>query len=299
MTDYHIPVLLTQSVDALNIVEDGIYVDVTYGAGSHSRKILNKLGTNGKLIAFDQDQDSIENLTKDERLIFVDANFRYLENYLDYLELPMVDGILADLGVSSHQLDEASRGFSYRFDADLDMRMNQEIEMSAADILNNYSEVALIEIFSKYGEVRNAKTLAKRILLERKKNINWTSSYLNQVLSAIRIGNENKYFAQVYQALRIEVNEEMKVLEELLVAGKKRLKVGGRFSVISYHSIEDRIVKNFFKTGSVDAKIEKDDYGNIYRPFKIINKQVITADEKELKDNSRAKSGKLRIAEKK
>ena len=297
MSEYHIPVLLNESIDLLNIDGDGVYVDATFGAGGHSREILNRLGPNSKLLVFDQDQDATQNLIQDNRLIFIDSNFRYLENYLKYLKIEKIDGILADLGVSSFQFDSADRGFSYRFDAVLDMRMNQEMNMTANDLLQSYPEEELIDLFSKYGEVRNSKTLAREIVKNRSQ-ANWTSNRFNSLLDKIRMGQAAKYFAQVYQAIRIEINDEMGALKDLLQASKNYLSKDGRMVVISYHSIEDRLVKNFMKHGNAKGEMVKDDFGNIDRPFKIITKQVVVATDEEQKRNSRAKSAKLRAARK-
>ena len=297
MSEYHIPVMLHESIDLLNIDGDGIYVDATFGAGGHSMEILNRLGPDSKLLVFDQDQDATQNLIQDDRLIFIDSNFRYLENYLNYLKIEKIDGILADLGVSSFQFDSEDRGFSYRFDAMLDMRMNQEMKLSANDILQTYPEEELVDVFSKYGEVRNSKTLAREIVKNRSQAI-WTSQRFNALLDRLRMGTTAKYFAQVYQAIRIEVNDEMGALKDLLKASKDYLKKDGRLVVISYHSIEDRLVKNVMKNGNPEGKMVQDDFGNIDRPFKVITKQVVVADDEEQKRNSRARSAKLRAARK-
>jgi len=298
MTDYHVPVLLQESIDFLNVKKDGIYVDVTFGAGGHSREILSRLGPEGKLLVFDQDFDAISNIESDDRLVFIDSNFRYLKQYLQYYKIKSIDGVLADLGVSSHQFDTRDRGFSYRFDAELDMRMNQGMEMTANEVLQNYSEQDLVDVFSKYGEVRNSKTLARKILQERQSNVIWTTQRLNTLLSKTWMNNEGKYFAQVYQAIRIEVNDEMNALKEMFGAATEFLKPGGRLVVISYHSLEDRITKHLMKKGNVEGVMIQDDFGNIFRPFKMITKQVITSDHEELNRNSRAASAKLRAAEK-
>ncbi|MCL4169914.1 UNVERIFIED_CONTAM: hypothetical protein GTU68_029992, partial [Idotea baltica] len=238
--------MLHESIDLMGIEGDGIYVDATFGAGGHSREILNRLGPDSKLLVFDQDQDATQNLIQDSRLIFIDSNFRYLANYLDYLKIEKIDGVLADLGVSSFQFDSEDRGFSYRFDAMLDMRMNQEMTLSANDILQKYPEAELVDLLSKYGEVRNSKTLAREIVKNRSQAI-WTSQRFNALLDRLRMGTKPKYFAQVYQAIRIEVNDEMGALKDLLQASKKYLKKDGALVVISYHSVEDRIVKNVMK----------------------------------------------------
>lgn len=297
MSEYHIPVMLHESVDLMGIDGNGVYVDATFGAGGHSREILNRLGPDSKLLVFDQDQDATQNLIQDDRLIFIDSNFRYLENYLNYLKIEKIDGILADLGVSSFQFDSEDRGFSYRFDAKLDMRMNQEMPITAHDILQTYPAEELVDVFSKYGEVRNSKTLAREIVKNRSQAI-WTSQRFNALLDRLRMGTTAKYFAQVYQAIRIEVNDEMGALKDLLKASKDYLKKDGRLVVISYHSIEDRIVKNVMKKGNPQGEMVQDDFGNIDRPFKVITKQVVEADEEEKKRNSRARSAKLRAARK-
>lgn len=290
--------MLDECIDALRIRPDGVYVDVTFGAGGHSKSILEKLSAKGRLIAFDQDGDAKQNLLDDPRFIFVKANFRYLKKYLRVEGFTKVDGILADLGVSSHQLDFPERGFSYRYDAQLDMRMNEADELTAEIILKEFEQDDLQLLFSKFGEVRNSKTLAKAIVEARSVSPITTTFELNDLLDNVRMGNRAKYFAQVYQALRMEVNQEVQVLEEMLAGGLDVLKPGGRFVVMSYHSIEDRLVKNFFKTGNVDGELDKDDFGKISRPFKLINKKVVTASASELKRNRRAKPAKLRIAEK-
>ncbi len=298
MTDYHVPVMLTECMQALDVQPDGKYVDLTFGAGGHSLPILENLSAKGHLYGFDQDDDAEKNAFQDERFTFVKANFRYVKKFLRLHGIRQVDGILADLGVSSHQLDFPERGFSYRYDAALDMRMNVNAQKSARTILSEYSQDDLQEIFSKYGEVRNSKTLARAIVERRNISSIDTTFELNEILEKQRIGLYAKYFAQVYQALRMETNDEVKVLEEMLEGAGQVLKPGGRMVVMSYHSIEDRVVKNFFKTGNVKGEIIKDDFGNIHRPWKLINKKVIIASEEELKRNRRAKSAKLRIAEK-
>ncbi|MEE9439753.1 MAG: 16S rRNA (cytosine(1402)-N(4))-methyltransferase RsmH [Saprospiraceae bacterium] len=298
MSDYHVPVLLKECVEFLNIHPGGKYVDVTFGAGGHSRSILEKIGVEGHLYGFDQDDDAVANKIDDARFTFIKANFRHLKRFLRVEGVREVDGVLADLGVSSYQFDFPERGFSYRFDADLDMRMNISDELSAAVILREYSQDDLQLMFSQFGEVRNAKTLAKVIVEQRSIEAIVTTFQLNEILERLRFGPRAKYFAQVYQALRMEVNQEVRVLEEMLQDGLDVLKPGGRFVVMSYHSIEDRIVKNFFRSGNVNGEIIKDDFGNIDRPFKLINKKVILANDEEVRRNSRAKSAKLRVAEK-
>ncbi len=298
MSDYHVPVMLDECIAGLNLKPDGKYVDVTFGAGGHSQSILKNLGDEGHLYGFDQDDDAVANQLDDPRFTFIKANFRHIKRFLRVEGVREVDGILADLGVSSWQLDFPERGFSYRFDADLDMRMNNAEELTAAIILKEYSQDDLQLLFSKFGEVRNSRTLAKEIVSERGKSLIKTTFQLNEILERLKFGTRPKYFAQVYQALRMEVNQEVQVLEEMLQGGLEVLKPGGRFVIMSYHSIEDRCVKNFFKSGSVDGKLVQDDFGHIDRPFKLINKKLIQASEEELVRNSRAKSAKLRIAEK-
>ncbi len=298
MSEYHVSVLLDESIDNLKINPSGTYVDVTYGAGGHSKSILNKLNAEGHLFAFDQDQDALANVVQDDRFTLIEANFRYLRRFLRLEGVREVDGILADLGVSSHQLDMPQRGFSYRFDAPLDMRMNTDAELTAAILLQTYSEEALVEILSSYGEVRNSKTLAKALINARKLTEIRTTFDLNRICDQHLMGPRMKYLSQVYQALRMEVNDEIGALEDMLAEGFELLKPGGRFVVITFHSIEDRVVKNFFKTGNFEGEMEKDDFGNIYRPFTLVNKKVIMADGKEQKANVRSRSAKLRVAEK-
>jgi 16S rRNA (cytosine1402-N4)-methyltransferase len=298
MSEYHVSVLLDESIKSLSIRPDGKYVDVTFGAGGHSRSILNELSAKGHLYAFDQDEDAVENMIHDTRFTLIEANFRYLKRFLRLEGISEVDGILADLGVSSHQLDFPERGFSYRFDAPLDMRMNIKSDMSAADLLRTYSEDALVEILSNYGEVRNSKSLAKAIINARKFADIKTTFDFNRVLDQNVMGMRLKYFSQVYQALRMEVNDEIGALKDMLQDGLAVLKPGGRFSVITFHSIEDRVVKNFFKSGNFDGEVEKDEFGNIQKPFSLVNKKVIMADSKEQKVNVRSRSAKLRVAEK-
>ena len=298
--NYHIPVLLQETIDGLAIKQDGIYVDCTFGGGGHSKEILKLLGESGRLIVFDQDEAARKNVPNDKRIIFVAQNFRHLQKFLRLHKYPQVDGILADLGVSSHQFDEAERGFSTRFDAALDMRMDNRQPVTAAIILNTYTEQQLHKIFEKYGEVTNSKTLAKTITEQRTIAPFTTISLFKQSLQAIVKGNPNKYFAQVFQALRITVNDEMGALEEMLQQAVAALKPGGRLVVISFHSLEDRIAKNFFKHGAV-AEPEADDvYGTRQEsPLIIISKKPVTASAAELKINSRSRSAKMRIAQKK
>lgn len=295
---YHVPVLLKESIDGMNIKPDGVYVDVTFGGGGHSRAIIQKLGDKGRLIGFDQDLDAEQNSLNDERFLFVNSNFSYLKRFLRVHGYDKVDGILADLGVSSFQFDTAERGFSYRFDAQLDMRMHTGSDLTAKKVVATYSAKELQDMFSKYGEVRNSKSLALEIVSQRKnKRIDTTNDLVNAIESVIR-GNKIKYLSQVFQALRIEVNKEMEVLKEFLVQALDVLKVGGRLVVISYHSLEDRMVKHFCKTGNVEGVQQEDDFGNKYRPFKLIVKKPIVADDNENRVNKRARSAKLRIAEK-
>ncbi len=297
--NYHDPVLLQESLEGLNIRNDGIYVDATFGGGGHSKMIIQKLSAEGHLYGFDQDEDVLPNITENERFTFLHYNFRYLRRVLRLQGIDQVDGILADLGVSSHQFDDAGRGFSYRFEADLDMRMDQQQLLTAANILNTYEAGKLQKVFSQYGEVRNAKTLAQAIVAERvKKPIDSTGDFMMILEGTIR-GNRNRYLSQVFQALRIEVNDEMGALKDFLQGSLEVLRPGGRLVVISYHSLEDRMVKQFLRHGNFDGKVDKDFYGNIYRPFKLISKKVIAPSEKEIKENPRARSAKMRIAEKK
>ena len=295
--DYHTPVLLQECIDGLDIWPGGIYVDCTFGGGGHSKAILEQLNENGRLIVFDQDEDARRNLPDDERVIFVPQNFRHLQRFLRLHKAAKVDGILADLGVSSHQFDEAARGFSIRFDAALDMRMDQRQSITAADILSNFSEVQLHKMFEQYGEVTNSKTLAKTIVMQRALAPIRTINEFKNAVHAVVKGNPQKYFAQVFQALRIEVNDELGALKELLQQTVSVLKPGGRIAVITFHSLEDRIVKNFFRDGTFEDTAIDDVYGHRFEnPFKVITKKPITATEKELKENSRSRSAKLRVA---
>ena len=296
---YHIPVLLKEAVDGLNIQKNGIYVDCTFGGGGHAKEILKFLSSEGRLVAFDQDPDAKQNLPPDERIIFVPNNFRYLQRFLRLHRITEVDGILADLGVSSHQFDEAERGFSTRFDADLDMRMDQRQDLKAFDILNSYSEQQLHKLFEQYGEVTNSKTLARTIVEVRRSASFKTINNFKQAVSAIVKGNPNKYFAQVFQALRIEVNDELGALQDLLKQSIDVMKSGARIVIITFHSLEDRIVKNFFKKGQFEAE----DFSNPFEqsspsPFRLINKKPIQASSEETKNNPRSRSARLRIAEK-
>ena len=295
---YHIPVLLQEAIEALNIKEDGVYVDCTFGGGGHSIELLKYLGPNGKLIVFDQDEDAKRNVPNDNRVLFVPQNFRHLQRFLRLHKFAKVDGILADLGVSSHQFDTAERGFSTRYDAELDMRMDNRQTTTAAAILNSFTELQLHKMFEKYGEVTNAKTLAKTIVEQRLIKPFTTINTFKQSISAVVKGNPNKYLAQVFQALRIEVNEEIKVLEEMLEQTKAVLNKDGRLAIISFHSLEDRVVKNFFKNGSIEEQEADDVYGTrIENLFTIITKKPITASSTEQKINPRSRSAKLRIAQ--
>ena len=297
--EYHNPVLLKASVDGLNIKPDGIYVDVTFGGGGHSKEILSRLGPNGKLFAFDQDEDALANALPDERFTLINENFRFIKRFLRFYGIKEVDGILGDLGVSSHQFDVPERGFSTRFDAGLDMRMSQKNDLNAYRVVNEYDDANLRRVFFDYGELKNAPTLARTIIEAREHQLIKTTDQLKEVLAKYlpeRV--RNKILAQIYQAIRIEVNQEMDVLKEFLEQSLEILKSGGRLSVISYHSLEDRLVKRFIKNGMFEGEPERDFYGNFSVPFKTIGK-LIVPDNEEIKINNRARSAKLRIAEKK
>ena len=295
---YHVPVMLPECIDALNINPSGVYIDVTFGGGSHSRAIFDRLGPEGKLIAFDQDQDANKNKWEAPNFEFVSANFAYIGNHLRLLGIKKVDGILADLGVSSHQFDKEERGFSIRGEALLDMRMNQSSELSAQEIINDYTEKELLRIFRSYGEIANARKLVNTIESARSsKKINTTGDLLQVIECCAPRHKEHKYFAQVFQAIRIEANDEMKVLKDFLLQCEDTIKPGGRLVVMSYHSLEDRLVKNYMKRGALSGKIEKDFFGNVLKPFTEIVRHPITASEEELERNNRARSAKLRIAE--
>ena len=295
---YHIPVMLTECLEGLQINPDGIYVDVTFGGGGHSRAIFEQLSEKGRLIAFDQDPDAAKNAWDAPNFDFVAANFAYISNHLRLLGITHVDGILADLGVSSHQFDEVTRGFSIRGDAKLDMRMNQNTEVTAETVLNTYSEGELLRIFRSYGEIPNANKLVRTIISARaSEKIKTTQQLMDTIVHCAQKRKENKYFAQVFQALRIEVNDEMSVLRDFLNQCEKVLKSEGRLVVMSYHSLEDRMVKNYMKRGSISGEIEKDFFGNVLKPFTEIVRHPITANEEETERNSRARSAKLRIAE--
>ncbi len=296
MSEYHVPVLLGESIQGLNIKPEGVYVDLTFGGGGHSREILSCL-TSGKLIGFDQDEDAERNIPDDERFIFVRHNFRYFRNFLRYLGYEKVDGILADLGVSSHEFDVAERGFSFRFDGDLDMRMNQNADFTAAKLLNEYEEEDLYRIFKFYGEVKNPGKLVRLIVDYRKQQAFDTIQRFKEVIApCVPKLKEHKYLAQVFQAIRIEVNSEMEALREMLEQSVDVLKPDGRLVVITYHSLEDRLVKNYIRNGNFEGKAEKDFYGNVKTPLKAINRKVILPSQEEIEKNGRARSAKLRIA---
>ena len=296
--EYHNPVLLQASVDGLNIKPDGIYVDVTFGGGGHSKEILKRLGPNGKLFAFDQDEDALANALSDERFTLINENFRFIKRFLRFYGVKSVDGILADLGVSSHQFDVPERGFSTRFDAELDMRMSQKNDLNAYRVVNEYDDVNLKRVFLDYGELKNAPALARAIVDAREEQPIKTTDALKEVLTRFlpeRV--RNKILAQIYQAIRIEVNQEMDVLKEFLEQSLEVLNPSGRLSVISYHSLEDRLVKRFMKNGMFEGEPERDFFGNFSVPFKTVGK-LIVPDNAEIKENNRARSAKLRIAEK-
>ena len=307
---YHIPVLLEKSVDGLNIQPDGIYVDVTFGGGGHSREILSRISGDGHLFSFDQDADAENNIygleqeegneKVEEHFTFVRSNFRYLKNWMRYYDIEGIDGLLADLGVSSHHFDDETRGFSFRFDAPLDMRMNKRAGKTAADIVNDYEEEQLANIFYLYGEMKNSRKIAALLVKARaQKRIETTQDFLDVVDPLFKREREKKDMARLFQALRIEVNHEMDALKEMLAAATSMLKPGGRLSVITYHSLEDRIVKNFMKTGNAEGKVNQDFFGRIESPYKLVNNKVIIPDDEEQTRNPRSRSAKLRIAEKK
>jgi len=295
---YHKPVLLNESISGLQINPKGTYVDLTFGGGGHSREVLKKLGKNGRLIAFDQDQDAEANIPDDKRVIFVGANFRYLRNFLRYHSIDKVDGILADLGISSHQIDIPDRGFSFKSEAQLDMRMDVRSEKSARQVLNDYPLDELVKVFRGYGELKNAFAIGNAVIRARQEGEMETTGHLEQALQRLIPKDQpSKFLARVYQALRIEVNLEMEALKEMLLQTADSLELGGRLVVITYHSIEDRIVKNYLRSGNLEGDIQKDFYGNIQTPWKLINRSVITPQQVEIAENNRARSGKLRIAE--
>jgi 16S rRNA (cytosine1402-N4)-methyltransferase len=294
---FHKPILLNEVIEGLNILPNGVYCDFTFGGGGHSRRILEKLGAKGRLVAFDQDEKAIENVWDDKRLILIRSNFRYADKFLRYLGIEKVDGVLADLGVSSHQLDVDSRGFSYRDKNELDMRMNREQKMNAVDILNTYSESELVSVFSGYGEIRNSKQLAKAIVGSRMTGKIRNSSDIDRIIGTVIKGEKNRYLAQLYQAIRIEVNDEFGALKQMLGFLENILKPGGRLAVISFHSLEDRFVKNLIKKSDVEGNLSTDMYGRQIFKFREVVKGVVVAGKEELAENSRAKSAKLRIAE--
>ncbi|MFZ6051010.1 16S rRNA (cytosine(1402)-N(4))-methyltransferase RsmH [Halocola ammonii] len=296
--EYHIPVMIEECIEGLDIQPNGVYVDATYGGGGHSKAILNKLGEEGKLIAFDQDSDAAENVIDDPRLTFVPQNFRFMKNHLKAMRLLPVDGILADLGISSHQVDATERGFSTRGDAELDMRMNRLDRLTAKEIVNSYELEDLRRIFREYGELKNAHQLATHITNVRSDQEIATTGQLQKAISKFaRRGKENRFYAQVFQALRIEVNKEMEALEQFLSQTTDMLKPGGRLVIMSYHSLEDRPVKHLMKTGNIEGKVEKDFYGNLIRPLKPLHSKPIVPSDEEIERNPRSRSAKLRIAE--
>lgn len=295
--NYHNPVLLKETVDGLNIQPSGVYVDVTFGGGGHSREILSRLGPEGKLYAFDQDKDALQNAIDDDRFTLINENFRFIKRFLRFYGVRKVDGILGDFGVSSHQFDVAERGFSTRFESKLDMRMNQQSSLSAFEVVNNYEEKQLKAVLYNYGELRNAPKIARTIISARKEEEIATSERLKEVLQPfLPAAKEHKILAQIYQAIRIEVNQEIEALKEFLLQTENLLPTGGRLSLISYHSLEDRLVKRYIRSGLFEGEPEKDFYGNISVPFKKVGKLIVPSYE-EIKENNRARSAKLRIAE--
>ncbi len=297
---YHIPVLLNESIEGMNLQPSGIYVDVTFGGGGHSKEILRQGDATIRLYSFDQDEDAEKNIVNDSRFTFVRSNFRYLHNFLRYHGIKQVDSILADLGVSSHHFDDSERGFSFRFDGNLDMRMNKRAGMTAAEVVNNYTEEQLATLFYLYGELKNSRKLASAIIKARNNRpIVTIGDFLEIVKPMFGREREKKELAKVFQALRIEVNQEMEALKEMLYAATEVLKPGGRLVVITYHSLEDRMVKNMMKTGNIEGKAEQDFFGNVQTPFRLVNNKVIVANNEEVTRNPRSRSAKLRIAEKK
>ena len=295
---YHVPVLLTESIDGLAIQPTGIYVDVTFGGGGHSREILKHLGPKGHLYSFDQDADAEKNIVADDRFTFVRSNFRYIKQWMRYYGVEKVDGLLADLGVSSHHFDDAERGFSFRFDAPLDMRMNKRAGLTAADVVNDYDEKQLADVLYLYGELKQARRMAALIVKAREQHrIETTNDLLQTVESLIRPEREKKETAQLFQALRIEVNHEMEALKDMLDGATQVLREGGRLSVITYHSLEDRIVKNMLKAGNAEGQVKQDFFGRLEQPFRLVNNKVIVPTEEEQQRNPRSRSAKLRIAE--
>ena len=298
--EYHIPVLLHESIEGMNLQPGGVYVDVTFGGGGHSKEILRQGDESIRLYSFDQDEDAEKNIVSDQRFTFVRSNFRYLHNFLRYHKVEKVDAVLADLGVSSHHFDDSERGFSFRFEGKLDMRMNKRAGMTAADVVNNYDEERLADIFYLYGELKNSRKLASAIVKARSnKQIVTIGDFLEIVKPMFGREREKKELAKVFQALRIEVNQEMEALKEMLYAATEALKSGGRLVVITYHSLEDRMVKNIMKTGNIEGKSEQDFFGNVQTPFRLVNNKVIVASDEEVSRNPRSRSAKLRIAEKK
>ena len=296
---YHIPVLLNESIDGMNLQPGGIYVDATFGGGGHSKEILRRGHPSIRLFSFDQDEDAERNIVDDTRFTFVRSNFRYLQNFLRYHDVEKVDAVLADLGVSSHHFDDSGRGFSFRFDGKLDMRMNRRAGMTAAEVVNTFDEERLADIFYLYGELKNSRKLASAIVKARSnRQIVTIGDFLDIVKPMFGREREKKELAKVFQALRIEVNQEMEALKEMLQAATEALKPGGRLVVITYHSLEDRMVKNIMKTGNIEGRMEQDFYGRVQTPFRLVNNKVITASEEEVNRNPRSRSAKLRIAEK-
>lgn len=297
---YHIPVLLQESIQGMNLRPGGIYADMTFGGGGHSKEILRQMDAESRLFSFDQDEDAERNIVDDSRFTFVRSNFRYLHNFLRYYGVDKVDAILADLGVSSHHFDDSERGFSFRFDGNLDMRMNKRAGMTASEIINTYDEEQLANLFYLYGELKNSRKLANVLVKARSvKSIVTIGDFLEIVKPFYGKEREKKELAKVFQALRIEVNQEMEALKEMLYAATEALKPGGRLVIITYHSLEDRMVKNIMKTGNIEGKAEKDFFGNIQTPFKLVNNKVIVPTDEEIQRNPRSRSAKLRIAEKK
>lgn len=294
---YHIPALLAETIEGMSIKPDGIYIDCTFGGGGHSAEILRKLGKTGKLLGFDQDEDAFNNIIKDERFTFVHSNFKYLKNFLKFHGIEKVDGILADLGVSFHHFDEAERGFSFRYDGELDMRMNQKSQLTAANVLNNYPEDKLADVFYLYGELHNSRKIARAIVSHRdKQSFKRIFDFVEVLKPFFSREKEKKDMARVFQALRIEVNQEMEVLKSLLNQCVEVLNKDGRLVVLTYHSLEDRLVKNYIRSGNFEGKLVKDFYGNVLAPMKAVNNKVIVAGEEEIARNPRARSAKLRIA---
>lgn len=295
---YHVSVLLKESVDGLDIQPDGVYVDVTFGGGGHSREILRRLGPHGRLFGFDQDQDAEKNIVDDDRFTFVRSNFRYVRQWMRYYGVSQIDGLIADLGVSSHHFDDATRGFSFRFDSPLDMRMNRRAQLTAADVVNNYPEAQLADVLRLYGELKQARRIAATLVKARElKPILTTGQLLQATEQLFAREREKKEVTKLFQALRIEVNREMEALREMLLGACHLLKPGGRLSVITYHSLEDRIVKNVMRAGNADGRVEQDFFGRVQSPLRLVNNKVIVPDETELQANPRSRSAKLRIAE--